>query len=302
MLVIFAVFFWGIAGLLAYLYIKESMPYIQADRTSKRVEEIAYTAREEQAAETEDPRFIRDDINGTPLGVKIDFDGLKEMNEDIIGWITIPGTQVSYAILQDKEQEEYYLHHTVTKEENILGSIFTYPQFSPSLTDPNTIIFGHNMRSGQMFGELSNYTDQAFYNEYPDVYIYTPERSVHCLIYSAYTCPKEDSTYTMGFEPDSAEFGEYILHTIEMSGIETGITPTQEDQVFILSTCSDTGDHSVRYVVCCVVKDIASEGREEDNGLESVRFGTGPLEQKTEEETETETETESKEHIINIEM
>lgn len=246
--IILGLVFLAIAGILAALCVKEELPYIRAKREADAIAEKFIL----------DGDGLRSEIDITPLGMKIDFEGLKGINPDIIGWIYIPGTQVNYPILQHPSDDSYYLHHTPEGNENILGSVYTYASFSKDFTDPHMILFGHNMSSGQMFGELSNYTDRGFYGEYPYVYIYLPGKSMKCIIYSAYACSVGDATFTKGYGFNTAEFADFIRHTKDMSCWDSGITPTSVDSIITLSTCTDAGYASERFIVNCMVSKVKS--------------------------------------------
>ena len=100
-----------------------------------------------------------------PPDIPVDFEGLQEYNPDIYAWITIPGTAVDYPIVQRPEDNSYYLTHNTDGEESAEGAIFTEDYNSRDFTDPNTVIYGHNMRNGSMFRSLHNYMDRSFFDE-----------------------------------------------------------------------------------------------------------------------------------------
>lgn len=249
---------WGIVAALSlagamlavFLALQEAMPYIDAG--------ISVTELEKDFISTE----TTEESDLTPLGMEIDFDGLRQMNGDIIGWIYIPGTKVNYPILQHASDNNYYLYHSFKKEENILGSIYIYSEFSADFTDTHMILFGHNMSSGQMFGELSNYSDKTFWQEHPELYLYLPDRAMKCSIYSAYSCSIYDQTYEYNFERGTEEFSDFVWHTKEKSLWESRITPGDDARIITLSTCTDDRDASRRFVVNCIVtktKNMAEE-------------------------------------------
>ena len=89
--------------------------------------------------------------------IPIDFASLQARNPDVYAWITVPGTQVDYPILQSASDNGYYLDHTIDGEEKPEGSIFTENYNSKDFEDPNTVIYGHNMKNGSMFRTLHDY-------------------------------------------------------------------------------------------------------------------------------------------------
>lgn len=113
----------------------------------------------------------------------IDWDYLKSINEDIIGWIEIEGTNINYPILKDNKQ--YYLKHSFNKKYNNAGSIFT-TNVNP-FVDKETVIYGHNMRNETMFSELSKYLDKDFLDSHNTLKIYTPSAIYEGRIFSVYS-------------------------------------------------------------------------------------------------------------------
>jgi sortase B len=198
--------------------------------------------------------------DGTPLGYQIDFEALKAVNEDIIGWIYIPDTQVNQPVLQHASDNSYYLHHSFENKENVLGSIYLYNDSAADFTDPHTVLFGHNMASGQMFGGLSQYSGQAFMESHREVYLYLPGRSMRCQVYSAYSCSVYDRTYLVPGAYGTEQYREWIRHTGQQSGWNSESVPSDEDQVITLSTCTDDRDASRRFVVNCYVTESRDQG------------------------------------------
>ena len=86
-----------------------------------------------------------------PVPPEVDWESLKAINPDIIAWLQIEGTQISYPVMKGTDND-YYLHHTFEKNYNSAGSIFIEYTNSSDFQDCNTIIYGHNMRNGSMFG------------------------------------------------------------------------------------------------------------------------------------------------------
>ena len=90
-----------------------------------------------------------------PYNVEIDFEGLKQINPDIMAWIKIPGTNIDYPILQNAEEDDdYYLNRTMEGQEGLPGSIYMEKYDTPDFTDPVSVIYGHTLHDGTMFSEL----------------------------------------------------------------------------------------------------------------------------------------------------
>ena len=260
------------AAVLAVLAIADKAPYWAAARDSEELiaqytqpvtqenekEEAAKPAASSSvpdaptAAPTEQPAPEEDLPEDKTLLREIDWGGLQELNSDIVGWIYIPGTHVDYPILIGESDTEY-LYKSSKGAANKLGSIFAYADTSRSLEDAHTVLYGHNMASGQMFGDLSDYQSRSYRNSYPYVYIYTPHRALQCTVYASYTCKMTDPVYTVGFTRGSEDYKAWIQETITRRDYDCGIAPTGSEQVITLSTCTDVGVVSDRYVVHCVV-------------------------------------------------
>ena len=176
---------------------------------------------------------------------EINLTALREVNPDVIGWITIPDTELDYPIMRG-EDNQYYLEHTWDRQPNSAGSIFLECQNSADLSDFNTIIYGHRMKDGSMFASLKYYKTEEHRNRHPYVYI-VDDNGVHRYeIFAAYEAGIKTYTYCIGFtEERKAAFLESCL---ERSVINTGITPTINDRILTLSTCTGTG-YDTRWVV-----------------------------------------------------
>lgn len=98
----------------------------------------------------------------------------------------IGALDLSYPVVQG-EDNQYYLHHTYEKTENFAGTLFADKKNAPDFSDPNTIIYGHNMKNGTMFGSLKKFKDQAVYNAEPYIWLLTPDVNYQYEIFSALT-------------------------------------------------------------------------------------------------------------------
>lgn len=130
------------------------------------------------------------------------------MNPDVIAWIDIPGLSISYPVVQGTDNA-YYLHHLFTGEYNSSGSIFTDCHNRPDFTDQNTILYGHNMKNGSMFGTLSHYQDQALWEASPYFCLYVPERWLKYQIFSCYAGYVGSEAYTYAF-PEETDFQTFL--------------------------------------------------------------------------------------------
>lgn len=178
---------------------------------------------------------------------------LKEVNKDVVGWIEIPGTEISYPLLQG-EDNRYYLTHDWRGEANTSGSVFLESTNVSDFTDYHTIAYAHRMRNDTMFGSLKYYEDPAYWQRHPKVYIATGTAIFEYEIFSSQEAAPEDIIYRL----DIAESGcreEFLDYCVEGSKIETGIIPEISSRILTLSTCTGRS-HSSRFVVHAVLKNV----------------------------------------------
>ncbi|WP_143072717.1 class B sortase [Oscillibacter sp. PC13] len=226
--------------------------------------------------ETESPE------NGTEQAVYVDpyadalrnmdFTALREVNSDVLGWITIPGTAVSYPLLQGTDNQ-YYLKHTWKKWSSAVGAIFLECQNSRDMSDFNTVVYGHRMNNGSMFASLKYYKKQSYWSAHPYVYITNDYGSHRYEIFAAYEVSTAGKTYQIGFSGDETK-QVFLGYCMEQSVIDTGITPTVHDKILTLSTCTGNG-HSTRWVVQAMLKGGAPSDAAEE-AEQSGEDGTTP--------------------------
>lgn len=206
------------------------------------IEEMAVTERDPDTTEIAGP----DAEPKPPLNV--DFDKLRSVNEDVIGWIYVDAlSDISYPIVQGTDNQTY-LHQTYEKNYNFAGTIFADYENARDFSDCNTLVYGHNMKNGSMFGHLKKFSeDQSLYDNDKYFWILTPDKNYRYEIISAYTTGVNSDTYTL-FKGPGEEFEEYLKRIKSYSEIKTDDTElTIKDKIVTLSTC--TGNESTRFVV-----------------------------------------------------
>ena len=234
-------------------------------KSNKEYEEAAEILEEESAAEeeTEGPVVTDDAPRPTELTYtdpvidelrKKKIDRLKMTNEEVIGWIYIPDTVIEYPVMQGKDNS-YYLKHTWKNTESSSGAIFMETGNSKDFSDFNTLLYGHNMRSGMMFGSLKEYANEEYFKAHPYVYIVNSEGVFRYDIFAAHKVRTGTIVYAMDIE-DIEQRKELISFAIDYSDIKTDITPTEYDSILTLSTCSDGTKY--RFVVQAVLNDSES--------------------------------------------
>lgn len=207
------------------------------------VETPSVTAEPTEAPpEEKDPLAILEEM-GVPIPEKeVDFADLQEnTNEDIYAWIHIPDTKIDYPVLQHPTDNSYYLNHNLDGSRGYPGCIYTEDYNKKDFTDPNTVLYGHNMKNGTMFAGLHKYGDSEYLEEHPYIYIYTEEGLLAYEIFAAYQSGDEHILYAHdGFE-DRKVYGKYLEEILNMrsmgSVLKEGAEVTEDSRIITLSTC-----------------------------------------------------------------
>lgn len=216
--------------------------YSEAESLSQQTQ-ITQSTEETQAEEAPlQPQWIpapvSDDPNMEEMAKK-NLTALRQINEDVVGWIWIPDSRISYPIMQGQDND-FYLNHTWRKEENAVGSIFLEWQIRDDFSEFNTIVYGHNMKNKTMFSQLHNFRDIRFRDAHPYVYVLTDSGVYRYEVFSCYQAEVESDTYQFGMQWDKTK-QEYIDRAIKKSVIDCEITPEVTDRILTLSTCSGLG-------------------------------------------------------------
>ncbi len=175
----------------------------------------------------------------------IDFDSLLAINDDIVGWLEMEALDITYPIVQG-EDNEYYLHRTFRGQENFAGSIFLDYANNPNFYNRNSIVYGHNMKNGSMFGTLKQYGEQETYDKSPYFWIYTPDKIYKYEIFACGVVGAYSDCYKMVFAGE-ADFMDFVNLAKSQSYVDTGVDVKYGDTVVTLSTC--TGDSETRFIV-----------------------------------------------------
>ncbi len=179
---------------------------------------------------------------------------LQAENKDVIGWICIPGTKLSYPLLQGTDNERY-LRRAWDGSWSAAGSIFLECTNDPNLLDFNTIVYGHHMANGSCFAPIINYRDPAFLAEHRWVYIVTENDIRRYEIFSAYEAPLDSDTYRMNFTGEKRKQAA-LDHYIQSSLWEGAVTPDTASYILTLSTCVGNGQYKTRFVVQAVLTGV----------------------------------------------
>jgi len=185
----------------------------------------------------------------SPAVSPLKFADFAAKNPDVIGWLTIPDTNIDYPLVQGDDL--YYLNHSAMREESLSGSLFLTQENSPGFSDFNSIIYGHHMAEGRMFGDLDKFMDGTFFDAHPNARIY-------------YDASRKKGE---GYSPD----GSWAWHTVSLAAIvecrgddtvwySPGMTDSALKETFLSGVSSDAvhyrdigaapGDHMIELSTC----------------------------------------------------
>lgn len=180
-------------------------------------------------------------------------------NSDMAAWLQIPGTNVDYPVMWTPRDENYYLYRDFDGNENQNGCLILDTDSSLNPLTTNLIIHGHNMRSGAMFGNLTDYEDEEYFESHREIILYTREcqRNYEVIaVFRSQVYKKSDEVFKFYkfFQADTEEeFNDFYDNIKELSIYDTGVTAEFGDHLLTLSTCVYHVDQG-RFVV--VAKEV----------------------------------------------
>ena len=274
----------GIAGLVAVFFIVSGvskMIYRQTEETQafqsseaelqqaksamteEEINELLAGMKKEDTAEASQdsvaPSEAAEEQPAEEIPVK--FDELWEINPDVYAWITIPGTDIDYPILQHPSDDAYYLNHNIDGSYGRPACIYTESLNSKDFTDNNTVIYGHNMKNGTMFAQLHKFEDKDFFEEHKEVTIYLPDKVLHYKIFAVHTYDDRHLLYSFDFS-DKAVYRDYLESVFSIrdmsANIDTDMTVTEDDKIITLATCVYK-QPSLRFYVQAVLMENGDE-------------------------------------------
>ncbi|MGL4606466.1 MAG: class B sortase [Eubacteriaceae bacterium] len=169
----------------------------------------------------------------------IDFEALKAINPDTVGWLQIEGTPINYPVVQT-DNNDYYLYNNFEKEPAIEGTVFLDYVCDP-MKSRNSILYGHYFSDESMFGSLWRYQEESFLKEHPIIKYDRPNDPGKWEIFSVYIT-ESDYDYRQPDFNDNTEFLNYMNRLKDRSLFNTGVVLSPDDEVITLSTCIYTFD------------------------------------------------------------
>lgn len=181
----------------------------------------------------------------------IDFAALQKKYPDVYAWITVPGTNVDYAVVQHKAENGFYLNHGYQQDYTAYGAIYSEKENKKDFSDPVTVLYGHNMIDGTMFASLHKFEEQSFFDQHREFTIITPKA---CYTYRIFAAHIFSNVHVLNkYElPKKAGMREYLKDIYDSGTLGELFTnapkATESDKIVTLSTCRGL-DHSIRYML-----------------------------------------------------
>ncbi len=189
--------------------------------------------------------------NVNPNGAK--FAALRDKNSDFIGWISIKDTNLDFPVMFAPNNKDFYLRHDFNKDYSVYGVPYLDEKttLGANAESDNLVIYGHNMKTGTIFGCLTEYKKESYYQEHPYIEFDTVYGDAKYEVFGAFTIDVVNDTsfiYNQYIDMDEDTYNAYVDEVIARSAVDTGIRPSYGEQLLTLSTCEYSSDNG-RFVV-----------------------------------------------------
>jgi len=181
------------------------------------------------------------------------FAALKDQNSDFIGWISIEGTSLDFPVMYAPDNKDYYLKHDFKHQYSDYGVPYLDEKttIGANAQSNNLIVYGHNMKTGTIFGCLTEYKKAAYYQEHPIIEFDTLYGDAQYEVFAAFAIDVVQDTsfvYNQYVDTDEDAYNAYVDEVIRRSDVNSGIRPVYGEQLLTLSTCEYSSANG-RYVV-----------------------------------------------------
>ena len=192
-----------------------------------------------ESVSVSDTRKKRHKTSESEIPFDVDWDELKDINEDIIGWVYFTGLpQISYPVLQAKDND-YYVHRTydLSSSDSKAGSIFMDYRMAGDFSSPYSVIYGHNVRDGSMLSDLAQLKDQDLYDKEPYFWILTPDGNYRYQIFSIFQCHRSADVFQRSFDCWGEDFSKWQSELKLRNSMQGDVKLKEYGHVVVFSTC-----------------------------------------------------------------
>lgn len=263
LLIFFAAVFLLSAGMLAsYFWDNHTQQsrYQELAQLLPRTEERPLPGQPGETTPAAQPETVTvtDPKTGKSREILTAFSQLYNLNDHIVGWLTVPGSVIDYPVMQTPEDPEYYLSRNFDKKTQRQGCLFLQAECDPFKPSDNVTIYGHHMRDGSMFGQLDRYRKPDFLKENPYIYFDTLEEKhtyeIICVFLTTATIGEGFPYHRFVDAQTEEEFADFVSGFEKIALYKTGKTAQYGDKLICLSTCEYSQENG-RLVV--VAKQVA---------------------------------------------
>lgn len=227
-----------------FAFWKLTTELIDQYQSRKHLDELKAQVVRENAQHSEEGALPTQPVEFAPI--QVDFLELMRYYPDVVGWLYCPGTSINYPVVQT-DNNQYYMHRLPNGNESAGGSLFVDCTNTWGFSDTNTIIYGHDMKDGSMFGYLHNYDSQSYYENHPVLYLLTPGCNYRMDIVCTAVIPSDSWLYEKQMEGE--QLRSWIDEATRISLIRPAAQMDLESAHFLtLSTCSYEYENA-RFVV-----------------------------------------------------
>ena len=177
---------------------------------------------------------------------EIDADALTRVNAHYSLWLYMPDSQIDYPVVHGPDNG-YWLYRLFSGDYNRAGTLFVDYRNLRDFGDPNTLIYGHNMRNNSMFGDLTEYQQQAYFDTHPWHVVITPEAVYIAEAFAGYATSRDDHCYDIAISGEE-DFLAFVAKALEKTDFLSPVLPVPGDKLLTLSTCAYMFDNA-RYIV-----------------------------------------------------
>lgn len=218
---------------------------------SKKNEKLTDELKNIAVKEVLQDNKIEDNEIKSSTPIEIDFNKLKNINNNINAWIYMENSVINYPVVKGNDNS-FYLNHNVNGEYNPNGTLFVDSRNKNNFEDMVTYIYGHHMKNNTMFGNLELFKEQNYYDNHKEMYLFTKEKNYKLELFAGFTVADGSKIYNY---IDTKSNEEIVQYAKEKSNFKSNIEILHEDKIVVLSTCSYDYENA-RYVLLGVLKEI----------------------------------------------
>ena len=182
------------------------------------------------------------------IGAGVDFDVLRKINPDVVGWLAYDDTPINYPVVQGEDNDQY-LHTLFDGSYGFCGTLFVDAVTEAPFRQFNTIIYGHHMKDGSMFASIKSLRDPEWAADHPKLKLYTPDADYYLEVWAFLYQPADSSVYTTNFHDISMQ-ADYLELIQSRAAYTTDVSVAPDDMIVLLSTCVDA-EGDARYIAVC---------------------------------------------------